>query len=161
MYSMEEIRMILSVAVLYKRRIVKSDTQLAFLQTGRGARDVIVIHPRESEHKNELYFQLAAAYGLMNANDKKRMQSDTTFKSLDLKCRHEAAWLFVQHIAFGALCLIVIKTVGDILSTRIDNAVRKFTPDFENYFTMDSISHSPARLRFYSLVVAQPDNYTC
>lgn len=66
-----------------------------FLQTGRAQCDLYVVPPRESGHKSELWLLLGAAYGLVNANAKWQVQSDTIFKLLRLKCLHEILQLLI------------------------------------------------------------------
>lgn len=83
------IRVVLSVALLRKWRIVKADAKSAFLQTGPADRDIYVVPPRESKMKSELWLLLAAVYGLINANAKWQVKSDDTFKSLGLTPLHE------------------------------------------------------------------------
>lgn len=70
--------------------------QVCLLQTGRAQRDLYVIPPRESEHRNELRLLLAAAHGLVNAISKWQVQLDAFFKSFRLECMQKIPQLFIQ-----------------------------------------------------------------
>lgn len=64
--------MSLSTASIEKWRLTKIDVRSAFLKTGRAARDVYVVSPRESSNRSYCWLLLLVSYGLVNANAKWR-----------------------------------------------------------------------------------------
>lgn len=84
MYPPLGIRIILSIAIIKKWRVLKIDVKSAFLQSRPAERDVYVNPPRESKRRNEVWLLLTAAYGLINANAKWQKISDTVFSEFGL-----------------------------------------------------------------------------
>lgn len=56
----------------------------ALLQTGQAQIDVYVVNPLESRVRQNFWFLMPAAYGLLNENAKRQYQSHTAFKELGL-----------------------------------------------------------------------------
>lgn len=60
---------------MLKWRATRIDVNSTFLQTGKAARDVFEIPPRESSDKSHfLWLLLVAAYGLVNSNANLQVQ---------------------------------------------------------------------------------------
>ncbi len=77
------LRLILSVASLFKWPLVKIDFDSAFLQSGDEKRDVYVKPPLKCGQRSKFYWLLlTAAYGLGNASAKWLEQLDNFFSSL-------------------------------------------------------------------------------
>lgn len=97
----------------------------------------------------------------MDANAKLQFQSDSIFRSLGLEKVPEIFQLFIGRDQTGAICIGFIKIVDEIQFSRPDDTVRKFVADFENIFTIGTLSHGPGRLWFYGLNIIQNEDYTC
>lgn len=113
------IRIVSSTATIRKWRVVRADAETAFLQTGPAARDVYVIPPRESTHRNTLWLLLAAAYGLINSNAKWQHQSDLAFFKLGLQQVKLIPQLFIK-MEDGDVVMVVVKMFDDVLLTGKD-----------------------------------------
>ena len=82
-------RILLSICTLLHWFPSKVDIKWAFLQSGPAMRDVYVIPPREFPNRQFRWKLLFATYGLVNANAKWQLHSDTTLLDLGL-CRKVA-----------------------------------------------------------------------
>lgn len=75
--------MVESIASLMKWKIYTADVKAAFLQTGSANSDVYIRPPKESGLKSKkLWLLLTAAFGLVIANAKWQMQSDSCLYKL-------------------------------------------------------------------------------
>lgn len=150
------IRIVLMLASLCGWKVAKADVKSAFLQTGRAARDVYVVPPRESKQKNVLWLLLSAAYGLVNSNAKWQVLSDRVFKDFGLKQSTDIPQLFYSKRNNG-LQLVIAKIVDDFLITGEQGVVDKFLSFFDQRYKFGSVSRGPGRLRFYGLDIIQDE----
>lgn len=155
------IRVVISVSVYKKWRIIRIDVKTAFLQTGRASRKVYVIPPRECRQRDVLWLLLAAAYGLENANAKWQVKSDSALASLGLIQSSAIPQLFVHTDRNGNIDMIVIKMVDDILATGQDDVLKSFVTDFGGPFALGEIMHGPGQLRFFGLNIVQHEDFSC
>lgn len=100
---------VISTAAVRKLRFVKIDVKSAFLHTGFTHKNVYVLLSHKSKFRNELWLLMLVAYGLINANTKWKVQSDTVLLSLALVTFSAIPQLFVKKNDSGAVVLIIIK----------------------------------------------------
>lgn len=134
---------LLSLASLFKWRLSKIDVKTAFLQTGQATRDVYVITPCErNDRGRSLRLLLAAAYGLINGNEK--------WQELSEKMLFRIGFIQVPlvpqllYIKLGASTVAIIaKIVDDIL---ISDSPADTDPIIEKInikFKLGTIVHGP------------------
>lgn len=111
MSSLTEITVILSTAAVRKWQIVKKDVESALLQSGLAHRDVYVIPPRNSSHKNKLWLLLVTAYELVILNAKWQVDSDTALIAFRFKQLPKVSQLFYSVVAGTYTNSIVVKTL--------------------------------------------------
>lgn len=153
------IRVILMIAAMKKWKVSNADVTSAFLQTGKAARKVYVVPPRESGHKDKLWLLLTAAYGLVNSNAKWQIMSDQVLVDFGLVQCPYIPQLFYK-IQDRKLVLLVGKIVDDLLMTGVQEQVSVFIKHFNSKFKFGSVTSGPGKLRFYGLDITQHDDYT-
>ena len=158
MCSPTGLKIVLMTAAIFKWKLVKADVKNAFLQTGLAERDVYVIPPRESSNRKSLWLLLAAAYGLVNANSKWQLQSDTAITNMGLtQCRYIPQLFYMKKNR--KTVLLVAKIVDDMLVTGETSYVKSFVHKFNTQFTLGTVTYGPGLLRFYGLNIRQYDDY--
>lgn len=76
------IRLVLSVAPIFKWHLVKFDFKSAFLKTGRTQLEIYVVPPHEYSDRPSYWLMPTAVYGLVNANAKWQEHSDKFLLSI-------------------------------------------------------------------------------
>lgn len=127
------IRIVASPATIRKWRVVRTDAQNSFIQTGPSARSVYVIPRAESRFDNVIRLLVVDAYGLINSSSKWQKQSDGAFLDLGLQRTPQIPPLFAQ-FKKGEMVLLVSKIVHDFFLTGIDEALRNFISSFNQQF---------------------------
>lgn len=108
------VRILLSTCALRRWFVTKVDIKGAFLQSGEESRDVYYKAPRKRSTKSFYWLLLVALYGLVNANAKWQLSSDSTLLSLGIAQCPFVSKLFHLN-SDGELVLVVVKIVDDIL----------------------------------------------
>ena len=160
MCSPTGLRIVLMIASLHKWKLAKADVKNAFLQTGLAERDVYVIPPKESYNRKSLWLLLTAAYGLVNANSKWQLQSDSALTNMGLQQSRHVPQLFTLK-RNGKLVLIVAKIVDDMLATGESSYVHSFIKKFDAQYKLGTVNYGPGLLRFYGLNVRQHADFHC
>ena len=135
MCSPTGLKIVLMTAAIFKWKLVKADVKNTFLQTGLAERDVYVIPTRESSNRKSVWLLLAAAYGLVNANSKWQLQSDTAITNMGLtQCRYIPQLFYLKKNR--KTVLLVAKIVDDMLVTGETSYVKRFVHKFNTQFTL-------------------------
>ena len=154
------LRILESIASLYKWKLHKADVKAAFLQTGQAKRDVYVRPPKESSMKStHLWLLLTAAYGLVNANAKWQNQSDNVMLDLGLQQSSPIPQLFFKKEG-GRLVLLVAKIVDDLKVAGEGNRAELFLEAFDKKFKFGNVNHGPGKLRFFGINTIQNTDHT-
>lgn len=154
------LRLVESIASLKGWTLHKADVKSAFLQTGPAQRDVYVKPPRESGMKStHFWLLLTAAYGLVNANAKWQVQSDTVFFDLGLNQCQQIPQIFYLHSG-DELVLVVAKVVDDIKVAGKHDRAPKFITEFNKKFELGTVWSGPGQMRFFGLNLEQADDFT-
>lgn len=155
------IRILLSLATLFQWCLAKIDFESAFLQTGRAKRDVYVVPPRESNHKNFLWLLLTASYGLVNANAKWQEQSDELLlSSLGFTQLVYVPQLFYKCDSSGLTILAAVKIVDDVLIAGNKNDIADVITKVQRQYKLGTIIYGPGCFLYYGLQICQSSDFT-
>lgn len=153
------VRILLSLSTMFKWRLTKIDVKSAFLQTGSAERDVYVRPPHESAIKSHYWLLLTAAYGLVNANAKWQVLSDSLFCDIGLtQLRHVPQLFYMKQD--GLLSAVVVKIVDDILIGGQLDTVDKIVDQVNHKFKLGTIFHGPGLFRYYGLNILQHEDFS-
>lgn len=154
------IRILLSLAVIFKWCLAKSDFKSAFLQTGDALRNVYVVPPKESENKQHLWLLLAAAYGLVNANAKWQEHSDHLLHELGFKQLVYVPQLFYFQDGSGNLSAVAVKIVDDVLMTGPKHVLESVIAKIKSSYKLGTVVFGPGTLLFFGLQISQDTDYS-
>ena len=153
------VRILLSICTLLHWFPRKVDIKAAFLQSGPATRDVYVIPPRECPDRQFRWRLLVASYGLVNANAKWQLHSDTTLLDLGLHAVVLIPQLFYMK-QDGKLCLIVAKVVDDFLIGGTKSAREWLIDKLKAKYSVGTIAHLPGSFHFFGLLITQKEDGT-
>lgn len=108
------------------------------LQTGKATRDVYVRPPRECSQREFYWLLHVTTYGLVNANAKWQWHSDCTLNELGLSAMVHVPQLFYL-ISDGALLLIDVKVVDDILLGGPEEVRKQFIKKLSTKYTLGTV----------------------
>ena len=152
------IRIVTSIARIFKWILVKIDFKSAFLQTGKALRDVYVIPPYESRDRQFYWLLLTAAYGLVNANAKWQKQSDDCLRDLGFK-----QLLYVPQLFYiqrnNEPIVLAVKVVDDVLFAGETPVVNKIVQAIESRYQLRTVVRGPGRFLFFGLRIEQDENF--
>ena len=153
------VRILLSICTILHWFPSKVDIKSAFLQSGPATRDVYVIPPRECPGRQFRWRLLVATYGLVNANAKWQLHSDTTLLDLGLHAVVLIPQLFYMK-RDGKLCLIVAKVVDDFLIGGTKSARKWLIEMLKEKYSVGTIAHLPGSFSFFGLLITQEEDGT-
>lgn len=151
-------RILLSLSIIFHSFLTKIDVKSAFLQTGRAERDIYVVPPKECAVQTFYWLLKTASYGLVNANAKWQLHSDTTFLDIGLSVLVQIPQLIYLRVD-GVLVLVVAKIVDDILITGLPQYKEKFTKMISKVYELGTITHFPGSFPFFGLTITQNDDF--
>lgn len=102
---------------------------------------------------------LVATYGLVNANAKWQLHSDTTLLDLRLQALVHIPQLFYMK-RDGKLCLIVAKVVDDFLIDGTKSARNWLIEKLKERYTVGKIAHLTGSFHFFGLLISQDEDGT-
>lgn len=151
------IRVLLTLAVIFRFVIAKIDARSAFLQTGEAMRDVYVIPPREC--KSRMYYWLleTAVYGLVNSNAKWQMKSDNLFFDIGfLQCTHIPQLFYISEA--DQLNVLAVKIVDDMLLAGSIDSIKSVIAKVQARYELGTITIGPDSFIFNGLRVTQSED---
>lgn len=155
------IRVLLSMANMFKWTLAKSDVKSAFLQTGTAERDIYVVPPRESRKKSFYWHLLTAAYGLVNASAKWQDHSDSFFYEIGFQQLPYIPHLFyMSNICSGPVFVLATKVVDDILIAGDMSHVKAIVEKIDARFKLGTVVYGPGRFIYFGLTIVQHVDYS-
>lgn len=155
------VRILVSIAVLWKWRLSRVEAKSAFLQTGAAERSVHVIPRRKSADRFRfLWLLLTALYGLANANAKSQVQSDNLVLDNRLHQEIDVPQLFYQQPNEN-LQASIAKTANDILVTGKNDVVDQLLESINSKFKFREVVHGTIKLRHFGFSITQHQDRAC
>lgn len=155
-----DIQILNSLSTIKNCRLTRVDVKSAFFQTGAAERRDYVIPPRDLEDRYRfLWLLLTASYGLVNANAKFQLQSDSLLLKMGLQCVIEIPQLFYYKLR-GQLVALMAEIVDDFSDTGKSDIVEKLLNDMESRFKFGAIVHGPGKCVLFGFIITQDDNFS-
>lgn len=149
---------LLSTVTDNKWYIVKLDVKTSFLKTGKAMRYVYVIPLHESADSGKfVWLLLAAAYGLVNANDNWQVLFDSLLIEIGFTQSPTIPHLFVIMDGTQLICILV-KIVDDILIAGKSEIIEKVIKLIDKRFKLGTVARGPGHLKFFGLKIIQNDS---
>ena len=153
------VRILLSICTLFHWFPSKVDIKAAFLQSVPATRDVYVKRPRECSDRQLRWRLLVATYGLVHANAKWQLHSDTALLDLGLHAVVLIPQLFYMK-RDGKLCLILAKVVDEFFIGGTKSAQEWLIDQLKEKYSVGVIAHIPGSFHFFGLLITQKEDGT-
>lgn len=153
------LRVLFSLAALFKWPLTKIDVKGAFLQSAPAQRDAYVVPPRECNDRNFTWLLTVATYGLVNANGKWQSHYDKTLIRLGLHVIVHIPQLFYM-LQSPIEELLAVKVTGDFIIAGNERSKRDLIEGISKIYELGTISHLTVVGFFFGLNVSQSDDFS-
>ena len=153
------IRILLSLATIYRWIVAKIDFKSAYLQT-EAERNVYIVPPRECKTRYQQYWLLlSAAYGLANAGAKWQQLSDDVLRASGFKQLVYVPQLFYKE-GDGKTVIVAVKVVDDILFAGEKERITEVIENIKKQYKLGTIVYGPGKIQLYGLMITQDEDMT-
>lgn len=153
------IRILLSLATLFKFYISSIDISAAYLQAGPLKRDVYMRPPKSwTTHVDEIWKLIKPAYGLVESGRLWQLCVEEWMLDYGFTTIPGLPQFFILRRE-GRICLLVAKVVDDILIAGTDEASKLFYEDISNRFKVGTyVNGAGKEFKFNGLTIYQDPN---
>ena len=153
------IRLILSMATLFRFTLAKIDIKAAYFQSGAIRRRIYVRPPREMLLFRTVWKLLGLPYGIAEAGRQWQLVSDDFLHSIGMESIYAVPQCFMLKLK-GKLLLLVGKIVDDFLIAGTRKALKWFSAKVNQRFTVGTETWAPDPIRFNGALIEQANDYS-